>query len=172
MAGGGEWPDGRALGITQGCCARADFDLRPRPKAHVWTRYPRGWRCTQCGARKSKQGGGSAACKERFDILGINENHRHLRKAAGPDGVPIVYCAKCGGARTGRTGGLVKSCVIMCGGNAAKDRLKRLSEGKHPYKTYKDPIQLLGPLGGIGLPGSGLPRPLRARAWGGVRRLL
>ena len=86
--------------------------------------------------------------QRKFDISGINVNHRHLRKAAGPDGVPIVYCAKCGGARTGRTGGLVKSCVIMCGGNAAKDRLKRLSEGKHPYKTNKDPIQLLGPLGG------------------------
>ena len=43
---------------------------------------------------------------------------------------------------------MVKSCVLMSGGSAAKDRLKRLSEGKHPYKTYKDPIQLLGPLGG------------------------
>ena len=62
--------------------------------------------------------------------------------------VSLLYCAKRGGARTGRTGGLVKSCEITCGGNAAKDRLKRLSEGKHPYKTYKDPIQLLGPLVG------------------------
>ena len=68
-------------------------------------------------------------CKEVFDMSGINEHHRHLRKAVGPDGVPIVFCAMCGGARTGRTGGLVKSCVFMCGGAAAKDRLKRLSAG-------------------------------------------
>ena len=140
--GAGEWPDGRALGKIKGRCARADFDHRPRPKAHVWTWYPGG-----CGARKRKQGGGSAVCKEVFVISGINENHRHLRKAVGPDGVPIVFCAMCGGARTGRTGGLVKSGVLMCGGAAAKERFKRLSEGKHPYKTYKYPIQVLGPVG-------------------------
>ena len=109
---------------------------------------PKGWRCTKCGARKCKLGRGAAACTESFDISGININHRHLRKAAGPDGIPIVYCAMCGGARTGKTGGLVKSCVLMCGGNAAKDRLKRLKEGMHPYKTYKHPIQFLGPVGG------------------------
>ncbi len=87
------------------------------------------------------------ACKEVFDISGININHKHLRKAVGPDGVPIVFCARCGGARTGRTGGLVKSCDLMCVGAAAKDRLKRLSEGKHPYKTYKYRIECLGPVG-------------------------
>jgi hypothetical protein len=145
--GAGDWPDGRALGKIKGRCARADFDLRPKPKAHDWTWYPGGWRCTKCGLRKRKQGGGSVACKEVFDISGININHRHLRKAVGPDGVPIVFCAKCGGARTGRTGGLVKSCDLMCVGAAAKDRLKRLSEGKHPYKTYKYRIQCLGPVG-------------------------
>jgi hypothetical protein len=146
--GEGEWPDGRALGKHKGCCARADFDLKPRPIAHEWTWYPKGWRCTKCGARKCKQGRGATACTERFDISGININHRHLRKAAGPDGIPIVYCAMCGGARTGKTGGLVKSCVLMSGGSAAKDRLKRLREGMHPYKTYKHPIQCLGPVGG------------------------
>ena len=99
-----------------------------------------------------------SACIDRFDISGINVNHRHLRKAAGPDGIPIVYCALCGGARTGRTGGLVKSCVSMRGGNAAKDRLKRLSEGMHPYRMYKDPIQLLGPVGGgLGFQGAASP---------------
>ena len=57
--GDGDWPDGRALGKSKGCCARADFDLKPRPKAHEWTWYPKGWRCTKCGARRHKQGGGA-----------------------------------------------------------------------------------------------------------------
>ncbi len=43
--------------------------------------------------------------------------------------------------------GLTKSCVFMCGGNAARDRLKRLKEGRHPYKNYKHLSQFLGPLG-------------------------
>ena len=145
--GEGVWPDGRALGKCKGRCARADLDLRPRPKAHDWTWYSKGWRCTKCGARRHKRSGGASACTERFDTSGINSDHRHLRKAVGPDGVPIVYCAMCGGARTGKTGGLTKSCVLMCGGNAARDRLKRLKEGRHPYKTYKHLIQFLGPLG-------------------------
>ncbi len=42
---------------------------------------------------------------------------------------------------------VAKSCVLLCGGNAARDRLKRLEEGRHPYKTYKHLIQCLGPLG-------------------------
>ena len=145
--GEGEWPDGRALGKCKGRCARADLDLRPRPKAHDWTWYSKGWRCTKCGARRHKRSGRASACTERFDTSGINSDHRHLRKAVGPDGVPIVYCAMCGGARTGRTGGLAKSCVLMCGGNAARDRLKRLEAGRHPYSNYKHLIQLLGPLG-------------------------
>jgi hypothetical protein len=64
-----------------------------------------------------------------------------------PAGVPVVFCAKCGGARTGRTGCLVKSCVLMCAAGAARDRLKRLGEGKHPYKAYNYHIQVLGQIG-------------------------
>ena len=40
--GGGVWPDGRALGKCMGRCARADLDLRPRPKAHEWSWYAKG----------------------------------------------------------------------------------------------------------------------------------
>jgi hypothetical protein len=35
----------------------------------------------------------------------------------------------------------------MCGGNAAKERLKRLKEGRHPHRNYTHFIDLLGPLG-------------------------
>ncbi len=52
----------------------------------------------------------------------------------------------------------------MCGGDAAKDRLKRLSEGKHPYKTYKTPSSCWAPWWGIGLPGSGLPPAITGQA--------
>ena len=121
--------------------------LRPKPKAHEWSWYAKGWRCTKCGVRRRTVGGGRGACTERFDISGINEDHRHLREAVGPDGVPIVYCAMCGGARTGRTGGLKKSCVLMCGSNAAKERLKRLKEGRHPYRSYTYLLDFLGPVG-------------------------
>ena len=126
--------------------ARADFDRKPRPRAHEWSWYPAGWRCTKCGVRKHRNND-KVACAGVFDISGIHENHRHLRKAISPAGVPIVFCAMCGGARTGRTGGLVKSCVLMCAAGAAKDRLKRLGEGKHPYKAYNYHIQVLGPVG-------------------------
>ena len=61
----------------------------------------------------------------------------------------------------------MKSCVIMRGGNAAEDRLKRLSEGMHPYKTHKDPIQLLGPVGGAW---ASRERPPPAPAGEGVGR--
>jgi len=145
--GEGDWPDGRALGKCMGRVVRADLDLRPKPKAHEWSWYAKGWRCTKCGVRRRTVGGGVGACTERFDISGVNADHRHLHKAVGPDGVPIVYCAKCGGARTGRTGGLKKSCVLMCGSNAVKERLKRLKEGRHPYRNYTHFIDLLGPVG-------------------------
>ena len=80
-------------------------------------------------------------------ISGIHVDHRHLRKAISLAGIPIVFCAKCGGARTGHTGGLVKSCAAMCASGASKDRLKRLWEGKHPYKVYNYLVQSLGPVG-------------------------
>jgi hypothetical protein len=35
----------------------------------------------------------------------------------------------------------------MCGSNAAKERLKRLKEGRHPYRSYAYFIDLLGPVG-------------------------
>jgi hypothetical protein len=143
----GVWPDGRALGKCKGRCARADFDLKPRPKVHEWSWCLKGWRCTKCGAKRHIKGGGATACTEKFDTCGISADHRHLRKAVGPDGIPIIFCARCGGARTGRTGGLTKSCALMCGGSASKERLKRLSEGRHPYKYYRHLIQVLGPVG-------------------------
>jgi hypothetical protein len=142
----GAWPDGRALGKCMGRVARADLDLRPKPRAHEWAWYAKGWRCSKCGVRRRTIGGGHGACTERFDISGINPDHRHLRKAVGPGGVPIVFCAMCGGARTGQTGGLKKSCVLMCGSNAAKERLKRLKEGRHPYRAYTYLIDLVGPV--------------------------
>jgi hypothetical protein len=35
----------------------------------------------------------------------------------------------------------------MCGSNAAKERLKRLKEGRHPYRSYAYFIDLVGPVG-------------------------
>jgi hypothetical protein len=35
----------------------------------------------------------------------------------------------------------------MCGSNAAKERLKRLKEGRHPYRAYTYLIDLVGPVG-------------------------
>jgi hypothetical protein len=35
----------------------------------------------------------------------------------------------------------------MCGSNAAKERLKRLKEGRHPYRAYAYFIDLVGPVG-------------------------
>ena len=44
--------------------------------------------------------------------------------------------------------GLVKSCEVMCASAvAAKDRRKRLSEGKHPYKEYTYDLVVLGRVG-------------------------
>jgi hypothetical protein len=34
----------------------------------------------------------------------------------------------------------------MCGSNAAKERLKRLKEGRHPYRAYTYLIDLVGPV--------------------------
>lgn len=141
-----EWPDGRALGKIKSLVVRAEDDLRPKPRSHKWSLAAHGWRCTECGARRHRNT--KARCKGIFDLEGINVDHRFLRKADSPDGIPIVFCAKCGGARAGRTGGLVKSCRVMRGSaGAAKDRLKRLGEGRHPYKQYTYMVHSLGPVG-------------------------
>ncbi len=81
-------------------------------------------RCVKCAARRSKRCA-KQACTGVYDMSGIHESHRHLRKAVSPAGVLIVFSAKCGGA----------------------NRLKRLSEGKHPYKAYSYLIQVLWSVG-------------------------
>ncbi len=53
----GNWPDGRALGKIKAQTARADFDRKVRPRAREWTWCQAGWRCAECGSRKSKANG-------------------------------------------------------------------------------------------------------------------
>ncbi len=69
------------------------------------------------GALDAVCGGGSTLAKIRsavggFDSAGLHWSQRPMR-AVSPDDIPIVLCARCGGARTGHTNGLVKGCRDM-----------------------------------------------------------
>ncbi len=89
-------------------------------------------------------------------------------RAVSPSGAPTIFCARCRGARTGQTGGLSASCLLMRDG-ASKIRLKRLGKGLHPHRAYPHHIRVLGPVvswaaleagvdggdGQVGLPGEG-----------------
>ncbi len=49
-------------------------------------------------------------------------------RAVPPRDVPIVFCARCGGVRTGATGGLIKSCKEMAR-DSVEGRKKRPTSG-------------------------------------------
>ncbi len=55
-------------------------------------------------------------------------------------GVPVLFCSKCGGVKTGAGRGLQKACCDMSG---PKARLDRIWSGIHPYN--RRPMALLGP---------------------------
>ena len=79
----------------------------------------------------------------RFDMSGIHVSHK-VHRALAPEGTKILLCIQCGGARTGATAGLTKSCCDMAGAGA-EARLRRIRNGRHPYPRYKYPLQVLGP---------------------------
>ena len=93
------------------------------------------WRCSECGKRgtKGKESDhmSKARCRGKFDMSGVHASHKVFR-ALAPEGTKILLCVQCGGARTGATAGLIKSCREMSG-SGAEARLRRIRGGMHPY---------------------------------------
>ncbi len=56
--------------------------------------------------------------------------------------VPVALCTRCGGAKTGRPGGLRKHCKLMRSNPAG--RLELIGQGRHPYNKTR--LVAMGPI--------------------------
>ena len=114
-----------------------------RRNGHTWTWQDPKWQCSSCGQTAKKKRGGP--CNGGVSLANVHVSHA-LSSARSPDPeqlFPVIFCARCGGTKTGSSGGLHKACRNMSTSAAVK-RLKYIGEGRHPYTGKK--WEVFGPL--------------------------
>ncbi len=126
-----EWPDSKLLGKQQ-VQARCP---KNREVKHCWVWNERWW-CRVCGVRSRNRHTQKCIGEEWLSQVHASHNITLARM----NEVPVALCTRCGGAKTGRSGGLRKHCKLMRSNPGG--RLELISQCRHPYNKTR--LNILG----------------------------
>ncbi len=118
--------------------AHSTAAARARRPQHDWAYLEGAWRCTKC--LRCAVGASDNPSGTRGHCTGYGTDHRaqeaaargHSVAIAQGDGVPVIFCMRCGAWTARRRRGTAKQCVGTPT-PAGKQALYNIARGKHPW---------------------------------------
>ncbi len=133
-----KWPplDRKASGEKRQAGRRKE--PRKEEEAHDWQFLDGAWRCTRCLRCAIGATGNPGGSRGKCTAIGTDEKAKeaqmqgHSVAIVESDGLPVIFCARCGAWTARRKRGTAKPCRGWPTG-AGKQALFNINRGKHPW---------------------------------------